>query len=45
MVYLYLEEKQIDKKMTFVSFLHKEPDNEDVVRVKTDKALAEKSNS
>lgn len=42
MVDLYLDEKQIDKKMTFVSFLLKEPDNEDVVRVKTDKALAVK---
>lgn len=32
----------IDKRMTFVSFLHKEPDNEDAVRVKAGKALAAK---
>ena len=34
--------KLIDKKMTFVSFLHKEPDNEDAVSVKAGKALAAK---
>lgn len=35
--------KLIDKKMTFVSFLHKEPDNEDLVKIKSDKILAAKN--
>lgn len=35
--------KLIDKKMTFVSFLHKELDDEEMVRIKSDKVLAAKS--
>lgn len=35
--------KLIDKKMTFVSFLHKEPDDEEMVRIKSDKVLTAKS--
>lgn len=35
--------KLIDKKMTFVSFLHKELDDEEAVIMKADKAIAAKS--
>ena len=35
--------KLIDKKMTFVSFLHKELDDEEVVKMKADKVIAAKS--
>lgn len=35
--------KLIDKKMTFVSFLHKEPDDEEMVRIRSDKVLTAKS--
>jgi len=38
-----IAEKLIDKKMTFVSFLHKELDDEETVRVKSDKVLTAKS--
>ena len=35
--------KLIDKKMAFVSFLHKELDDEEVVKMKVDKVVAAKS--
>lgn len=35
--------KLIDKKMTFVSFLHKELDDEEAVIMKADKVIAAKS--
>ena len=35
--------KLIDKKMTFVSFLHKELDDEEAVKMKADKVIAAKS--
>ncbi len=35
--------KLIDKKMTFVLFLHKELDDEEAVIMKADKAIATKS--
>lgn len=35
--------KLIDKKMTFVLFLHKELDDEEVVKMKSDKVIAAKS--
>lgn len=35
--------KLIDKKMTFVSFLHKELDDEEAVKMKVDKVIAAKS--
>ena len=35
--------KFIDKKMTFVSFLHKELDDEEAVKMKADKVIAAKS--
>lgn len=35
--------KLIDKKMTFVSFLHKELDDKEAVKIKTDKVMVAKS--
>lgn len=35
--------KLIDKKMTFVSFLHKELDDEEAIKMKADKVIAAKS--